>query len=300
MGSNIAPLQKHEIAGRVAITSGQAGLPKVDVTTPASTAEIYLHGAHVTAFQKNGEPPLLFVSPKSEFADNKAIRGGVPIIFPWFGSRPGAVAHGFARLTAWDLTKTSAAADGSVKLVFTMPDSVSIKASWPVARVNFIVTVSDRLTMELAVANLSSEDFVFENCLHTYLTVGDINQVTVAGLQEAAFDDFAFNAGGARRPAEKSLLSIAQETNRVYFDSPQTVEVRDQKLKRIVRVEKSNSHSTIVWNPWTTQKMPGDWGADDYRQMICVESGNVKQNQLTLPANQTSDLKVVLSSQPLP
>lgn len=299
MPATIESLRKQEIPNHVKIADGNGGLPKVLVTAKSGSAEIYLHGAHVTAFQKNGGPPLIFMSRKSEFADGKAIRGGVPICFPWFGPREGSVVHGFARITEWNLTKTSADANGNVKLVFALPDDVSVKANWPVAKVNFIVTVSDKLTMELAIANLSPEIFGFENCLHTYFQIGDINQVSISGLEPLPFDDFAAGAGGTRRNAENSILKITKETNRVYFDSPQTVEVRDEKLKRIIRIDKHNSKSTVVWNPWTTQKLPDDFDPPEYQNMVCVESGNVKQNKIALPPGQTFDLKVVISSKPL-
>ena len=90
-------LRKYEIPGRIAIVNGNGGLPKINATSNASAAEIYLHGAHVTGFQKNGGPPLLFLSAKSWFAPGKPVRGGVPICFPWFGGREGEPAHGFAR-----------------------------------------------------------------------------------------------------------------------------------------------------------------------------------------------------------
>lgn len=299
MPLDLKQLRKNEITGHVSIVNGNGGLPKILVTTKSSAAEIYLHGAHVTHFQKNGEPPLIFLSKKSHFTNGESIRGGVPIVFPWFGPREGSAVHGYARLTEWNLTKTSADANGNVKLVFAMPDDVSVKANWPVAKVNFIVTVSDKLMMELAVANLSSENFGFENCLHTYFQTGDINQISISGLEHSPFDDFAAGAGGARRSAENSIFKITKETNRAYFDSPQTVEIRDEKLKRVIRVEKHNSKSTVVWNPWTTQKLPDDFDPPEYQNMVCVESGNVKQNKITLPPNETSDLKVVISSMPI-
>ncbi|HZF00936.1 MAG TPA: D-hexose-6-phosphate mutarotase [Methylomirabilota bacterium] len=299
MPSNIEQLRHHEISGRVAISKGSGDLPKIIVTTNCSTAEIYLHGAHIASFQKNGEQPLIFLSKKSHFTNGEPIRGGVPIIFPWFGPREGSVTHGFARLTEWELKKTSADANGNVKLVFALPDDVSVKANWPVAKVNFIVTVSDKLTMELAVANLSPENFTFENCLHTYFEVGNIAQISIAGLQGLPFDDFAAGAGGAHKSENDAALRITKETNRVYFDSSHTVEIRDEKFKRIIRVEKLNSKSTVVWNPWTTQKLPDDFDLLEYKNMVCVESGNVKQNKITLAPNQTSDLKAVISSKPL-
>jgi len=299
MASNVESLKKHEIPGRIAVIAGNGGLAKLVVTSSSSTAEVYPHGAHVTAFQKNGEPPLIFMSRKSEFADTKAIRGGVPICYPWFGPREGSVVHGFARITEWDLAKTAANPDGSVRLVFTLPDSVAVKANWPVTKVNFIVTVGDKLTMELAVSNLSNDNFTYEDCLHTYFAVADINQVAITGLEKTPFDDFAAGAAGARHDAENAALRITKETNRIYFHAPQPVEIRDEKLKRIIRIEKTNSKSTVVWNPWTTQKLPGDWDPADYQQMVCVEAGNVKQNKATLGANQTSELRVAISSRPL-
>ena len=87
MSQKIEQLVQHEIPGRVAISNGNGGLTQVIVTSKVSTAEIYLHGAHVAAFQKNGEPPMIFMSAKSHFVAGEAIRGGVPICFPWFGSR---------------------------------------------------------------------------------------------------------------------------------------------------------------------------------------------------------------------
>jgi D-hexose-6-phosphate mutarotase len=291
-------LRKFEIPGRVMFANGGGGLPKINITTGRSTAEIYLHGAHVTGFQKNGEPPLLFMSRLSQFVAGKAIRGGVPVCFPWFGRREGNVAHGFARITEWDLIETTATPDGGVTVRFRLP-STAANAAWPAYRAELVVAVTDQLAMELIATNESADrNFDFENCLHTYFAVGDIRDVSIAGLNGAPFDDFAAGAGGARKVENDSVLRITKETNRVYPDATGTVEIRDQKFQRTIRVEKSNSHSTVVWNPWTTQLTPG-FDPAEHRQMVCVESGNVKQNKISLPPGKTAGLKVVLSSQPL-
>ena len=109
------------IPGRVMFDSGTGALTRARLTTPWSTAEVYLHGAQVTGFQKVGEPPLLFLSRQSRFEPGKAIRGGVPICFPWFGPRPGGPAHGFARITEWDLAESKAVAGGGVGLRLRLP-----------------------------------------------------------------------------------------------------------------------------------------------------------------------------------
>jgi glucose-6-phosphate 1-epimerase len=291
-------LRKCEISGRVAVASGNGGLPKVVVTTKSSTAEVYLHGAHVTHFQKNGEPPLLFISAKSHFAAGQPIRGGVPVCFPWFGNREGEPSHGFARIVEWQLVKTDVAPDGTVTLQLTLP-GIAGRSAWNSLRTDFIVTVADTLTMELIAKNNSSAAMEIENCLHTYFHVGDISAVSLTGLQGAPFDDFASGANGARRPASDTPLCITQETNRVYPNHVGVVEIRDEKSRRTIRVEKFNSQSTVVWNPWTTQKLPDDFDPAEHRRMVCVESGNVKQNKISLAPGGTADLKVVLSSTPL-
>jgi D-hexose-6-phosphate mutarotase len=292
-------LRKFEIPGRVTFANGRGGLPKINITTGRSTAEIYLHGAHINGFQKNGEPPLLFLSRLSHFAADKAIRGGVPICFPWFGRREGDVMHGFARITEWNLIETTATPDGGVTVRFRLP-STTANAAWPAYRAEFVVGVTDQLAMELIATNESADrNFDFENCLHTYFAVGDILDVSIAGLKGAPFDDFAAGAGGTRKVENDSVLRITAETNRVYPDTPGTVEIRDAKFRRTIRVDKSGSVATVVWNPWTTQKLPDDFDPAEHRQMVCVESGNVGQNKLSLAPGKTTGLKVVLSSRPL-
>lgn len=283
----------------VQTVAGNGGLPLLKIQTPWSTAEIYLNGAHVSHFQKNGEPPMIFMSRKSYFAPGKAIRGGVPICYPWFGNRDGEPSHGFVRSTAWQLVKTTTAASGEVTLTFALPNLPGREA-WKNLRTEFIVTVGETLTMELVSTNEScGETYDLENCLHTYFQIGDISAVTITGLERAAFLDFALGANGADRAAENRAIQIGCETNRAYYNTADTVEIRDTKLKRTIRVEKSNSLSTVVWNPWTTQKLPDDFDPAEHQNMVCVESGNVKQHKISLAPGKATALKVVLSSRPL-
>ena len=301
MSAHVLPesLRKFEIPAHVTFATGKSGQLKVNVATAWSTAEIYLHGAHITAFQKTGEPPLLFLSRLSHFAAGEPIRGGVPICFPWFGPRAGEPAHGFVRFLPWDLVGSSVAQDGAVTVRLRLRGN-SVKPEWSALRTEFVVTVTDKLTMELVATNESADEpLEVENCLHSYFLVGDINQVSITGLQGAPFDDFAFGANGVRCRGDAAPLRITQETNRVYPGHAGTVEIHDQDMQRTIRVEKSKSNSTVVWNPWTTQKMPGDFDPAEHQNMVCVESGNVKRNKLLLPPGKIADLKVTLSRQPL-
>jgi glucose-6-phosphate 1-epimerase len=289
---NTKSLQQFEIPNHVRLASGNGGLNKIIATSNTSTAEIYLHGAHITGFQKNGEPSLLFVSAKSNFAPDKPIRGGVPVCFPWFGPREGDVMHGFARITEWELAKTSAGPDGTVTLKFSLPE-IPERAAWKNLRTEFVVTVSDKLTMELIATNNSSTAMEIENCLHTYFHVGDIGGVTIRGLKGARFLDKTDK--GAEKLESHEALPILAETNRVYHDTPGAMEIVDTKFRRTIRIGKSGSQDTVVWNPWTTQLM-ADFDPAEHKHMVCVESGNVGRNKILLSPGKASALRVELSS----
>jgi D-hexose-6-phosphate mutarotase len=272
--------------------TGRGGLPLVRIETPWSAAEVYLHGASVTHFQLHGEPPLLFLSERSRFQNDAPIRGGIPIIFPWFGKPEGrATQHGFARERPWELVEVKKRRDGSGTAHFSLPASAELLA----IPLDYYVTVGKTLTAELAVRNFSTQEFPFENCLHTYFTVGDINQVSVVGLQGV---DYLDSLDGRRRKREMSdAIQFTGEVDRVYLDTPHAVEIRDASLRRTIRVEKEGSASTVVWHPWIAKaKAMADFGDAEYLRMVCVESGNVADNAVTLAVGQEARLKVVLSS----
>lgn len=279
-----------EIPGHVTLASGNGGLPKILIETAWSGAEIYLHGAHVTHFQKKGEAPLLFMSAASEFMADKPIRGGVPLIFPWFGPREGFPAHGFARRTAWELRETRVLDDGAVRLRLVLPGVESHE-------VEYLVTVSETLTLELRVKNISGQDTAIETCLHTYFQISAIDAISITGLADTTYLDTVTNTTATTGSAP---IRIGGEVDRLYLDTAATTEIEDPGFGRIIRIVKSGSDSTVVWNPWIekSQRM-ADFGDDEYLQMVCVESGNVGKNKITLPPGEVTALKVEISSAPL-
>jgi glucose-6-phosphate 1-epimerase len=288
-------LKRFEIPGRVTMLEGNGDLPKIEVTTDSSTAEIYLHGAQVTDFRKKDEPPLLFTSQFSRFGKGQAIRGGVPVIFPWFGPREGEPSHGFARLSDWELHEATALPQGGVTLRFNLPE-IADSATWPPFTANYVVRVTEVLEVELIITNAAAEEeFSFENCLHTYLAVGDISGVSVSGLRGATYLNAVDNY--AQKTEGGEALRIQGEVDRIYLDTKAAVEVTDPKWQRRIRIEKEGSASTVVWNPWIakSQQMP-DFGNEEYKQMLCVESGNVAKNRVVLAPGRSSVLKVRLSS----
>jgi D-hexose-6-phosphate mutarotase len=288
-------LKRFEIPGRVTLLEGNGELPKIEVISDWSTAEIYLLGAHVNEFKKKGEPPVLFTSKCSRFAHGQAIRGGVPIIFPWFGPREASTSHGFARHTEWDLHETITVPNGGVSLRFGFPGTAE-SAMWPAFSANYVVTVTDTLVLELILTNASADqELSIENCFHTYLAVGDIHAVSVAGLQGAAYLDKVEHF--ARKTEGSAAIPIESEVDRIYLDATGPVEVLDRSLRRRIRIAKSGSASTVLWNPWMAQaQQMTDFGNEEYKSMLCVESGNVGQNKLVLLPGTSSVLRVELST----
>lgn len=280
---------------RVAFCNGAGRLPKLQITTAWSTAELYFHGAHVTHFQKYDEPPLLFLSEQSRFEPDVPIRGGIPIIFPWFGKpaeKPGQ--HGFVRNRSWTLKEITTSDNGIIRAQLVLPPCPEL-GDREIA-VEYAVTIGDTLSAELIVTNRSTRAYGFENCLHTYFAVGDINAIRVVGLQGV---DYLDSLDGHQRNTEMpDAIRFACEVDRTYLNTSHAVDIHDAALRRVIRVEKTGSASTVVWNPWIAKaKAMPDFGNEEYQRMVCVESGNVAENQILLLPGETASLSVKLSSE---
>jgi glucose-6-phosphate 1-epimerase len=265
------------------------GLQRAVVTTPAASATIYLQGAHLTHWQPAGEEPVLFLGRKSAFQKGKAIRGGVPVIFPWFGDRhdgQAGPAHGFARMEEWDFAFAALAGE-DLHLTFTLAPSEATRAlGFDRFRVAYKLTIGRTLGMQLTVANGAETPLVFEEALHTYFAVTDVRQAAIRGLGDGAYlDKRDVDAdGNARRKVQAAEpLVLTGTTDRVYLDSESTCVIEDQGGGRRITVEKSNSRTTIVWNPWAelTAKM-ADMEPEGWQGMVCVESANAGANAITL------------------
>jgi D-hexose-6-phosphate mutarotase len=282
--------RRFSIPGVVKIEPGAGGLTRVAITGADTEAEVYLQGAHVTRCCPRGGRDVLFTSAKSLFQPGKAIRGGVPLIFPWFGAKAGDAAapmHGFARATEWSMTSATQAHDGSVSVVLELAASDATRKAWPHEfALRYTVKVGPTLDLTLEVTNKSAAAFTFEEALHTYLTIGDVRQAKIDGL---AGRDFLDKTDGLRRKTQPSgPFSLDAETDRVYLNSPDTVTVTDAQLGRRLIVAKEGSKTTVLWNPWIAKaKAMADFGDEEWPGMVCVETANAAENAVTLDVGKT-------------
>src|SRR5688572_19844339 len=154
--------------GRLRMEKGNGGLERAVLRVGGAEVHVYLHGAHVTHFAMEGQRPMLFLSKQSQFVEGKAIRGGVPVCFPWFGPRNpdpvgGSPMHGFARVLPWSRLDV-VAADDRTSISLGLSDSERTRGWWPHAfAAEYTVTLfADRLRMELKVTNLDRAPITFE------------------------------------------------------------------------------------------------------------------------------------------
>lgn len=273
------------IPGVATIDSGKGGLSRIRLNGPAAEAEVYLHGAHVTHFQPRGHKPVLFMSAESNFDPAKAIRGGVPVIFPWFGpnaANPKAPPHGFARTTAWTLQGIRAGADAAVEITLTLNPSDFSRLYWPHEFIaTFTITIGKTLHMALEIMNKSAGEIRYEEALHTYLAVADIRKTRIDGLAGRTFIDKVDNA--ARKTQSPGEFTLTGETDRVYLNTKDAVKVDDLDNRRRLTVSKSGSNSTVVWNPWIAKsKAMADFGDEEWPGMLCIETANAAENAVTI------------------
>jgi len=287
----------------VRVETGRGGLPVVRIEGPAARAEIYLHGAHLTAWAPRGQKPVLWMSSASRFTADAAIRGGVPICFPWFGPRAGhpeSASHGFARLSDWSLV--AAQDDGqnvTVGLRLTDSDATGAQA-WPYRfEAIYTVVVGARLALTLTVTNLDEDEVTYEEALHTYLGVGDIRATEITGLEGTAFYDKL--AGPELIPGEPNPLQFRARTDRIYLDTGATTTVRDEKVGRSVLIGKDGSDTTVVWNPWIEgARALGDVGDDEWKAMVCVEVCNVRDAAVRLGPGESHTMTATFELPPVP
>lgn len=288
--------QRFGIANVARFETGRGNLTRLAVTAPGGEGHIYLHGAHVTHFQPKGRGPVLFLSSKSFFEEGKAIRGGVPVIFPWFGpneQHPG-VMHGFARTRAWDVIEVAPAGD-AVRVVLGLKSDDKTRALWPNEfELRFTATFGATLDMQFEVKNTGPSAFRFEEALHTYFAVGDARAVTIDGLGKTAYLDK--NLDHAQFTQEEPTLKLEGPVDRVYLNTTATCAIDDKVNARKIHVAKAHSNATVVWNPWSEKiKSMADLEASEWTQYVCVETCNVKANALDLPAGRSHILRATIS-----
>ncbi len=286
--------QRFGIPGKAEVVAGNGGLAKVVISTPEASGEMYLHGAHVTSWKPKDRGEVLYLSPNSLFQDGRAIRGGVPVCFPWFGDKaddPSAPAHGFVRTKEWQLDGIEQDGASVVVSMSTQSDEDTRKW-WPFDfRLVSRATFGEQLKLELIVTNTGATPFRFEEALHAYFAVGDTESAMVRGLDATHYLD---KTDKFMEKTQSGDVRFAAETDRVYLDTTSELEVVDRAANRSINVEKQNSRTTVVWNPWSEKSAAlKDLGAGEWKKFVCIETTNVGASAVKLAAGESQTMAMI-------
>ncbi|KAI7741502.1 hypothetical protein M8C21_007732 [Ambrosia artemisiifolia] len=253
-----------------------------------ASAKVSLLGGQVISWRNDRGEELLFASHKANGKAPKAIRGGIPICFPQFGSCGSLEQHSFARNKVWsvdDNPPSLPANDSSGKSFVDLllkPSEEDLKC-WPHSfelRLRVCLGADGNLTLISRVRNINAKPFSFSFAYHSYLSVSDISEVRVEGLETM---DYLDNLCQKEQFTEQGdAITFEAEIERVYIGSPSCVAVLDHERKRTFVLRKEGLPDVVVWNPWEKKsKSMADLGDDEYRQMVCVD-GAVVEKPVTL------------------
>lgn len=273
-----------------------AEFPILQVRTALCEADISLYGAHVLRWAPQGQKPVIFMSPKAVFTQGKALRGGIPLCWPWFGKHPesaaGKPSHGVARISTWQLARQEEDEDGTARLMLTLPPAEEGLPSGAL-----LIEAGAQLKLCLITLDVP-QAMPFSAAMHTYFAVSDYEKVAVTGLEDAAYTEFAEDVC----PHSEDPLIPAGHIDRIYHPVAEEQEIilHDPAWQRSIRLLRSGSGSVVVWNPGAELAAGmGDLGAEASRGFLAVEAAVVPAEGVMLRCGETHELTMSIEVVPI-
>lgn len=276
------------------IDSGEfQGLPALRIRTAFGTAAVSLHGGQLLSFVPEGFDDLLWLSPTSKRAP-EAIRGGVPVCWPYFGRQDQAAdapQHGFARNSLWQVTASG----------FDDHGRACIELALPVAagglRLRQSLCLGRELRQSLTTRNEGAQTQAFTQALHTYFRVGDVQRASVAGLAGLTYAD-KYDGRDHLQQADWNLHDARDpgRCDRLYHAAAGDYLLSDPSLGRQIRLRTSASRSLVVWNPGAAGIAAfSDAPAHAWTQFLCLEAANAGHDVIALAPGQSHTLQQMVS-----
>ncbi len=250
--------------------------PVLVVASPLCTAKVALHGAHLYEWTPAGQKAVIYTSPTAIYREGKAIRGGVPVCWPWFNAHPtdaSLPAHGIGRNRFWQVQSVAETAAGEVTITLELCDSEATRAIWDAAfRATVTITLGTHATIALETQNTGDTALTVGGALHTYLAVGDISTASVLGLDATRYLD---TVGTHTQREQDGAVTFSGEVDRIYEGTTAPLTLRDETLQREITVERAGSTTAVVWNPWVEKAQGlGDLPDVAYQDFLCIEAAN--------------------------
>jgi len=271
------------------------------ISNESGEAVVSLEGGQVLSWAPRQHQPVVWLSPYADFVPGRAVRGGIPVCWPWFGAHPDQPtwpSHGFARISRWNVADSRSLGKHGTQITLTMiPDADADKLWSAPARLDLQITVGSELELVLTTTNTGDRSFQFSEALHTYFNVADVRHVEVRGLDGCHYID---KRDGGRRKRQAGPVTVIGELDRNYIDSPDECRIVDPGLQRCIRIATQGSRSTVVWNPGHEKgRKMSDMGPEAYLQMLCVETANAADNLVHIEPGEAHRTTVRFEVEPL-
>ena len=289
--------QNFGIPGRMEFINGQGDLAFIRVRNQSTDALISLHGGQILSFKPHQHAHnLLFLSKKAMYQDGQSIHGGIPICWPWFGPDPIGLNrpnHGFVRDYLWEVTKSSST-EAETKIILQFSETNKKETTW---KQPFLLeqefTVGESLTLKLTARNTGGKAFSVTESFHAYFHIGDISQVQISGLENRAYYD---KLDQGEQKHQTGPVNIGAEVDRVYEEAGSFLTLYDPVFHRRIGIHSENCQTAVVWNPW--HKRFPDLEAEDYRNFVCVETGNMAFDKVLIAPGEKHSISTAYSILP--
>jgi len=264
------------------------GFPYIEIQNSSANAKIAIQGAHIFEYARVGEEGILWLSEISDFEQGKAIRGGVPICWPWFGFNEdkNLPQHGFARVYMWEFISADEASEDKTTLLFRLTNNEQTLKIWNYKfELELKVTISKELKMELKTTNMDESAFKISQALHTYFSVSHISEAIIKGLDKKPYLD----ALTWQKEIQEDDIHFKEEVDRVYQEVDTNIVLIDKN--RELHVKNTNSTSTVIWNPWIEKTLRMTYMKEDaYKYFVCIESANAFDDARVIEPNKSHTL----------
>lgn len=296
MPSHFTDTLTFKLPDGVSISDKNDQYPIIHINNAYASAKVAINGAHVIHYQPKGQEPVLWLSNTALFKNGKAIRGGIPLCWPWFGDHSNAQlpAHGFARNDSFDLINIESNEQGETVLLLRLTNNAFNQRFWADAfQLDAAITIGQKLTVTLTMYNNGNAKREFSSALHSYFTVSDVGDILIKGLDQTAYFD---KVKGFEKSMQTGDIVIDQEVDRVYIPTDNTVSITDKGFKRTLHITKSGSQSTVVWNPWVDKAAAmKDFDDDGYKTMVCVETANAMADTISLAKGESHTISTTIN-----
>ena len=294
--------QKFGIRDQLIFTEGPGRFIVAEIRNPHGEASVALHGGHIMSFRPRDHEPVLWLSRHSNFKTGKAIRGGIPVCWPWFADHPTDTdkpAHGFVRTADWSVSESENLEDESTRLKLFISDSEETMKLWPHSfRLEIDITVSDTLRIKLITTNTDNKPFLYGGALHSYFNISSISNIMIKGLEGCPYID---KVDQGCRKVQDGSVSVKSETDRIYLDTNVNCIIEDIGMHRRIVISKDGSLTTVVWNPWSDKaRALKDFGDEEFHGMVCVETANAADDVINVAEGESHCLQSIISVESLP